>query len=43
MSTNKLLDPITPGEILPENFMDPMENSRNQLSPDLSVLLNRIP
>ena len=42
MSTNKLLDPITPGEILREDFMKPLEISINQLSRDLSVPPNRI-
>ncbi len=42
MSANKLLDPITPGEILREDFMEPMGISINQLSRDLSVPPNRI-
>jgi addiction module HigA family antidote len=42
MTTNKLLDPITPGEILREDFMEPMDISMNQLSRDLSVPPNRI-
>ena len=42
MSTEKLLDPIMPGEILRDDFMDPMGISINQLSRDLSVPLNRI-
>jgi addiction module HigA family antidote len=42
MSTNKLLDPITPGEILREDFMDQLSISINKLSRDLSVPPNRI-
>ena len=42
MDTNKLLDPITPGEILREDFMDPLKISINQLARDLSVPPNRI-
>ncbi len=42
MITKKLLDPITPGEILREDFMEPLGISINQLSRDLSVPPNRI-
>ena len=42
MTTNKLLDPITPGEILREDFMEPLGISINQISRDLSVPPNRI-
>jgi len=42
MSAKKLLDPITPGEILREDFMQPSGISINQLSRDLSVPPNRI-
>jgi len=42
MSTKKLLDPITPGEILREDFMEPLSISINQLSRDLAVPPNRI-
>ena len=42
MSVNKLLDPITPGEVLREDFMEPLGISINQLSRDLSVPPNRI-
>jgi addiction module HigA family antidote len=42
MNTNKLLDPITPGEILREDFMKPLEISINRLARDLSVPPNRI-
>lgn len=42
MSADKLLDPITPGEILREDFMEPLGISINQLSRDLSVPPNRI-
>ena len=37
MSNNDLLDPITPGEILREDFMGPMNISINKLSRDLVV------
>ena len=42
MSLKKILDPITPGEILREDFMVPLDISINQLSRDLSVPPNRI-
>ena len=42
MNTNKQLDPITPGEILREDFMDQLGISINKLSRDLSVPPNRI-
>ena len=42
MSTKKLLDPIKPGEILLEDFMEPLNISINQLSRDLAVPPNRI-
>jgi addiction module HigA family antidote len=42
MGTKKLLDPITPGEILREDFMEPMGISINRLSRDLAVPPNRI-
>lgn len=42
MNTKKLLDPITPGEILREDFMEPLRISINRLSRDLSVPPNRI-
>lgn len=42
MNTNKLLDPITPGIILREDFMEPFDISINQLARDLSVPPNRI-
>ncbi|MHC4459502.1 MAG: HigA family addiction module antitoxin [Planctomycetota bacterium] len=42
MNTNKLLDPITPGEILRDDFMEPLTISINQLARDLSVPPNRI-
>ncbi|MDO9112055.1 MAG: HigA family addiction module antitoxin [Desulfatirhabdiaceae bacterium] len=37
-----MLDPINPGEILREDFLEPMGISINQLSRDLSVPPNRI-
>jgi len=42
MSAKKLLDPIRPGEILREDFMEPLGICINQLSRDLSVPPNRI-
>jgi addiction module HigA family antidote len=42
MNTSKLLDPITPGEVLREDFMEPHDISMNQLARDLSVPPNRI-
>jgi addiction module HigA family antidote len=42
MDTKKLLDPITPGEILREDFMEPLGISINKLSRDLAVPPNRI-
>ena len=42
MDAKKLLDPITPGEILREDFMAPLGISINQLSRDLAVPPNRI-
>ena len=42
MTRKDFLDPITPGEILREDFMEPMEISINKLSRDLSVPPNRI-
>lgn len=42
MSINNFLDPITPGEILREDFMGPMNISINKLSRDLVVPPNRI-
>lgn len=42
MSRKKQLDPIKPGEILLEDFMEPLSISINQLSRDLDVPLNRI-
>ena len=42
MSKEKLLDPIRPGEVLLEDFMEPMGLSINRLSRDLSVPPNRI-
>jgi len=42
MRKKDFLDPILPGEILREDFMEPMDISINQLSRDLAVPLNRI-
>ena len=38
----KKLPPITPGEILLEEFLRPMEISQNQLAKDINVPANRI-
>ena len=42
MSNSDLLKPITPGEILREDFMEPMGISMNKLSRDIDVPTNRI-
>jgi addiction module HigA family antidote len=42
MVKNKILDPITPGEILMEDFMEPLGISINKLSRDIGVPPNRI-
>ncbi|MBW1892696.1 MAG: HigA family addiction module antidote protein [Deltaproteobacteria bacterium] len=42
MSIKKILDPIKPGEILREDFLEPLGISINKLSRDLSVPPNRI-
>ena len=42
MSNNGFLDPITPGEILREDFMKLLGISINRLSRDLAVPPNRI-
>jgi len=42
MSEKNLLDPITPGEILREDFMEPMGISIKQLAHALSVSPDRI-
>src|SRR5210317_653419 len=42
MNTNKPLDPITPGEILREDFLEPLGISINRLARDLAVPPNRI-
>jgi len=42
MTTKKNLDPINPGEILREDFLEPLCISINRLSRDLSVPPNRI-
>jgi len=39
---DKLLDPVTPGEILSDDFMKPMEISISQLARDIAVPPNRI-
>lgn len=42
MSNKNFLDPIMPGEILRDDFMEPMGISMNQLSRDIAVPPNRI-
>ena len=42
MARKKLLDPVKPGEILLEDFMEPLNISINKLSRDLAVPPNRI-
>jgi addiction module HigA family antidote len=38
----KKLSPITPGEILLEEFLRPMEISQNKLAKDINVPANRV-
>jgi len=38
----KKLSPITPGEVLLEEFLKPMDISQNQLAKDIKVPANRI-
>ncbi|MFH0789387.1 MAG: HigA family addiction module antitoxin [Pseudomonadota bacterium] len=42
MQKNSLLPPITPGEILREDFMEPSKLSINQLARNIGVPANRI-
>jgi addiction module HigA family antidote len=42
MSAKNTLDPIRPGEILREDFLEPLGISINRLSRDLSVPPNRV-
>jgi addiction module HigA family antidote len=42
MTEHARLEPINPGEILREDFLEPLNISINQLSRDLSVPPNRI-
>jgi len=42
MEENELLDPIPPGEILYEEFMNPLGLSANQLARDIDVPPGRI-
>ena len=42
MNTKELFNPITPGEILREDFMEPMGLSINRLARDIVVPPNRI-
>lgn len=42
MSKDKILEPICPGEILREDFLQPLGISINKLSRDLAVPPNRI-
>jgi antitoxin HigA-1 len=42
MNTEELLDPINPGEILRDDFMEPLNISIRQLARDVSVPFNRI-
>ena len=42
MATKRNLDPISPGEILREDFLEPLGISINKLSRDISVPPNRI-
>lgn len=38
----KQLDPITPGDVLLEEFLKPMKITQNQLAKDISVPANRV-
>ena len=38
----KKLSPITPGDILLEEFLKPMEITQSQLAKDINVLANRV-
>ncbi len=38
----ELLDPINPGEILLEEFLEPLEISQNQFARDIDVPVSRI-
>jgi addiction module HigA family antidote len=38
----KKLSPITPGDVLLEEFIKPMEISQNQLAKDINVPANRV-
>ena len=42
MNAKELLDPVTPGKILREDFMEPMGLSINKLARDIVVPPNRI-
>src|SRR4030042_1847854 len=42
MKKDNILEPINPGEILRDDFLEPLGISINQLSRDLSVPPNRI-
>ena len=42
MNTKELFNPITPGEVLREDFMEPMGLSINRLARDIVVPPNRI-
>lgn len=42
MNDNEILSPITPGEVLYEDFMKPLGISINQLARDIVVPPNRI-
>ncbi len=42
MAKKKLLDPIKPGKILLEDFMEPLHISINRLARDIAVPPNRI-
>ena len=39
---NELLDPIKPGEILRDDFMEPLNISIRQLARDISVTFNKV-
>jgi addiction module HigA family antidote len=42
VARTKLLDPIPPGEILLEEFLNPLSISQNQLARDIDVPVSRV-
>jgi len=42
MNTNNYIDPISPGEILLEDFMEPLHIGKNKLAHDLFISPNEV-